>query len=146
MGYIHPLSLTVSFYALFSPNDVPYRSFIYTTDDPAKGWTLHSRMKHFHDCSLSFDDDGRAYAFYGTGQVTELEPDLSGVKEGGLNITLPVRDEEEKGLLEGSRMLKHDGKYYLLMISWPNGGKRRQLCYRADKIDGPYEKEGHLVR
>ena len=109
--------------------------------DPAKGWTLHSRMKHFHDCSLSFDDDGRAYAFYGTGQVTELEPDLSGVKEGGLNITLPVRDEEEKGLLEGSRMLKHDGKYYLLMISWPNGGKRRQLCYRADKIDGPYEKK-----
>lgn len=129
------------FYALFSPNDVPYRSFIYTTDDPAKGWTLHSRMKHFHDCSLFFDDDGRAYAFYGTGQVTELEPDLSGVKEGGLNITLPVRDEEEKGLLEGSRMLKHDGKYYLLMISWPNGGKRRQLCYRADKIDGPYEKK-----
>ena len=129
------------FYALFSPNDVPYRSFIYITDDPAKGWTLHSRMKHFHDCSLFFDDDGRAYAFYGTGQVTELEPDLSGVKEGGLNITLPVRDEEEKGLLEGSRMLKHDGKYYLLMISWPNGGKRRQLCYRADKIDGPYEKK-----
>ncbi|WP_276787955.1 glycoside hydrolase family 43 protein [Paraprevotella xylaniphila] len=129
------------FYALFSPNDVPYRSFIYTTDDPAKGWTLHSRMKHFHDCSLFFDDDGRAYAFYGTGQVTELEPDLSGVKEGGLNITLPVRDEEEKGLLEGSRMLRHDGKYYLLMISWPNGGKRRQLCYRADKIDGPYEKK-----
>lgn len=129
------------FYALFSPNDVPYRSFVYTTDDPAKGWTLHSRMKHFHDASLFFDDDGRVYVFYGTGQVTELEPDLSGVKEGGLNITLQVRDEEEKGLLEGSRVIKHDGKYYLLMISWPNGGKRRQLCYRADKIDGRYEKK-----
>lgn len=129
------------FYALFSPNDVPYRSFVYTTDDPAKGWTLHSRMKHFHDASLFFDDDGRVYVFYGTGQVTELESDLSGVKEGGLNITLQVRDEEEKGLLEGSRVIKHDGKYYLLMISWPNGGKRRQLCYRADKIDGRYEKK-----
>ena len=53
-------------------------------------------MKHFHDASLFFDDDGRVYVFYGTGQVTELEPDLSGVKEGGLNITLQVRDEEEK--------------------------------------------------
>lgn len=56
-------------------------------------------------------------------------------------MTLQVRDEEEKGLLEGSRVIKHDGKYYLLMISWPNGGKRRQLCYRADKITGPYEKK-----
>ena len=54
-------------------------------------------MKHFHDASLFFDDDGRVYVFYGTGQVTELEPDLSGVKEGGLNITLQVREEEEKG-------------------------------------------------
>ena len=129
------------FYALFSPNDVPYRSFVYTTDDPAKGWTLHSRMKHFHDASLFFDDDGRVYVFSGTGALTELEPDLSGVKEGGVNMTLQVRDEEEKGLLEGSRVIKHDGKYYLLMISWPNGGKRRQLCYRADKITGPYEKK-----
>ena len=129
------------FYALFSPNDVPYRSFVYTTDDPAKGWTLHSRMKHFHDASLFFDDDGRVYVFSGTGALTELEPDLSGVKEGGVNMTLQVRDEEEKGLLEGSRVIKHDGKYYLLMISWPNGGKRRQLCYQADKITGPYEKK-----
>ena len=129
------------FYALFSPNDVPYRSFVYTTDDPAKGWTLHSRMKHFHDASLFFDDDGRVYVFYGTGQLTELEADLSGVKEGGVDMTLQVRDEEEKGLLEGSRVIKHDGKYYLLMISWPNGGKRRQLCYRADKITGPYEQK-----
>lgn len=129
------------FYALFSPNDVPYRSFVYTTDDPAKGWTLHSRMKHFHDASLFFDDDGRVYVFYGTGQLTELEADLSGVKEGGVDMTLQVRDEEEKGLLEGSRVIKHDGKYYLLMISWPNGGKRRQLCYRAIRLPGPYEKK-----
>lgn len=129
------------FYALFSPNDVPYRSFIYTTDDPMKGWTLHSRMQHFHDASLFFDDDGRVYVFSGTGQLTELKPDLSGVKEGGLDTTLAVRDVEETGLLEGSRVLKRGGKYYLLMISWPNGGKRRQLCYRADKITGPYEKK-----
>lgn len=129
------------FYALFSPNDVPYRSFIFTTDDPMKGWTLHSRMQHFHDASLFFDDDGRVYVFSGTGQLTELEPDLSAVKKGGVDTTLAVRDAEETGLLEGSRALKYNGKYYLLMISWPNGGKRRQLCYRADKITGPYEKK-----
>ena len=58
-----------------------------------------------------------------------------------MDTTLAVRDAEETGLLEGSRALKYNGKYYLLMISWPNGGKRRQLCYRADKITGPYEKK-----
>lgn len=129
------------FYVLFSPNDQPFRSFIYTTEDPMKGWTLHSRMKHFHDSSLFFDDDGRVYVFSGTGELTELNPDLSGVKEGGVSMKLNVRDAEETGLLEGSRVLKHDDKYYLLMISWPNGGKRRQVCYRADKITGPYEKK-----
>ncbi len=129
------------FYVLFSPNDQPYRTFIYTTEDPMKGWTLHSRMQHFHDASLFFDDDGRAYVFSGTGSLIELEPDLSGVKEGGVNVKLNVRDDEETGLLEGSRALKYNGKYYLLMISWPKGEKRRQVCYRADKITGPYEKK-----
>ncbi len=51
------------------------------------------------------------------------------------------RDETETGLLEGSRVVKYDGKYYLLMISSPKGGNRRQVCYRADKITGPYEKK-----
>ena len=27
------------------------------------------------------------------------------------------------------------------MISWPKGKSRRQVCYRADKITGPYEKK-----
>ena len=35
----------------------------------------------------------------------------------------------------------HDGRYYLLMISWPRGGLRREVCYRADKITGPWEKK-----
>lgn len=38
-------------------------------------------------------------------------------------------------------MVKHNGRYYLLMISWPKDGNRRQVCYRADKITGPYEKK-----
>ena len=54
------------YYALFSPNDDPFRSYLYTTTDPRKGWKLHSRMCHFHDSSLFFDDDGRAYVFSGT--------------------------------------------------------------------------------
>ena len=130
-----------TFYALFSPNDEPYRSYVYKTDDPAKGWTLNSRLPHFHDSSLFFDDDGRVYVFSGQGRLNELTPDLKGLRQGGTDTTVIQRDAEENGLLEGSRVIKHAGKYYLLMISWPKDKPRRQLCYRADKITGPYEKK-----
>ncbi|MGN0283097.1 MAG: family 43 glycosylhydrolase [Prevotella sp.] len=128
------------YYLYFSPNDAPYRGYVYTTKDPREGWTLHSRIPHFHDASLFFDDDGRAYIFYGTGEMKELLPDLTGVKPDGLSGKVFERDETETGLLEGSRFIKYNGKYYLIMISWPNGKPRRQVCYRADNIIGPYEK------
>lgn len=129
------------FYAYFSPNDKPFRGYVYTTADPRKGWELVSRTPHFHDASLLFDDDGKVYVFYGTGQLRELKPDLTDVQPGGVDMKIFERDSTETGLLEGSRAIKYNGKYYLLMISWPNGGKRRQVCYRADKITGPYEKK-----
>ena len=129
------------YYLYFSPNDAPYKGYVYTTKDPREGWTLYHRIPHFHDASLFFDDDGRAYVFYGTGEMKELLPDLSGVKEGGLSGKVFERDAEENGLLEGSRVIKHDGKYYLIMISWPKNKPRRQLVYRADNIQGPYEKK-----
>jgi len=129
------------FYVLFSPNDEPFRAYIYSTTNPAGKWTLVSRTQHFHDASLFFDDDDRIYVFSGTGSLKELKSDFSDVKPDGVNMKIFERDKEETGLLEGSQVIKHNGKYYLLMISWPKNGKRRQVCYRADKITGPYEKK-----
>ncbi len=130
------------YYVLFSPNDQPYRAYIYSTTNPeTEKWELVSRTPHFHDASLFFDDDGRVYVFSGTGSLKELKSDLSDVKPDGVNMHIFQRDKEETGLLEGSQVVKHNGKYYLLMISWPRNEKRRQLCYRADHITGPYEKK-----
>jgi len=129
------------FYALFAPNDNPGETFIYTAKHPEDKWTLVSRLPHFHDAALFFDDDGRVYVFHGTGMVTELNPDLKSVKQDGVNKFVIERDAEENALLEGSRVIKKDGKYYVLMISWPNGGHRREVCYRSDKVTGPYEKK-----
>jgi len=130
------------YYVLFSPNDQPFRSYIFTTTDPStEKWKLHARMQHFHDNSLFFDDDGRVYVFYGNGSLRELKSDLSDVKPDGVDMKLFERDADENGLLEGSQVIKHDGKYYLLMISWPSDKPRRQVCYRADNITGPYEKK-----
>ena len=128
------------FYVFFAPNDTPWKGYVYSTGNPEAGWMLEAVTPHFHDASLLFDDDGKVYVFYGSGRLAQLTPDLTEMQ--GAAIDLPgVKDEEETGLLEGSRAIKHNGKYYLLMISSPNGGNRRQLCYRADKITGPYEKK-----
>lgn len=136
------------FYALFAPNDNPGGdTYIYKVRDPRQKWELVSRLPHFHDCALFFDDDGRVYTISGSGNIhlQELEPDLQSVKKDGADVHLNLRDSVENGLLEGSHMVKYNGKYYLLMISWPRGGARRQLCYRADKITGPYEKKTILL-
>ena len=131
------------FYVWFTANGAPGRGFVYTATDPAGPWKLLSRPPHFHDGSLLFDDDGRVYLFHSTGQLTELKPDLTDVLPGGINQQIFERDADEQGLLEGSSVIKYNGKYYLLMISmdWSIPGRlRREVCYRADKITGPYEK------
>lgn len=132
------------FYALLAPNEQGSMgdTYIFTADKAEGPWKILSRMRHFHDCSLFFDDDGRVYVIYGTGELMELKPDLSDVIE-GTHMHIFQREEDERGLLEGSRVIKHDGKYYLLMIShvYAPGKHRREVCYRADDIHGPYEKQ-----
>lgn len=130
-----------TFWALFVANDDPHKSMVFKTDDPAKGWKLHSRLPAYHDSSLFFDDDGRVYVFSGSGDITlvELKPDLTDVKEGGIHKKLQLNGKPE-GLHEGSRVIKHDGMYYLLCISWPRSG-RQEICYRSKNIEGPYESK-----
>ena len=132
------------FYALLAPNEAGAMgdTYIFTADKAEGPWMILSRMRHFHDCSLFFDDDNRVYVIYGTGEMMELKPDLSDVIE-GTHQQIFQREEDEKGLLEGSRVIKHNGKYYLLMIShvYAPGKHRREVCYRADDIHGPWEKQ-----
>ena len=131
------------FYALLAPNEQGAMgdTYIFSAEKAEGPWTIVSRMRHFHDCSLFFDDDNRVYVIYGTGEMMELKPDLSDVIEGTYQKIFE-READETGLLEGSRVIKHRGKYYLLMISqaYAPGRHRREVCYRADDIHGPYEK------
>ena len=131
------------FYALLAPNEQGKMgdTYIFSAEKAEGPWKIVSRMRHFHDCSLFFDDDDRVYVIYGTGEMMELKKDLSDVIEGTYKRIFQ-REEDETGLLEGSRVIKHNGKYYLLMISqaYGPGRHRREVCYRADDIHGPYEK------
>lgn len=132
------------FYVWFTANGAPGKGFIYTADKAEGPWKLIARPPHHHDASLLFDDNGKVYLFYGTGELVELQKDLQDVKKGGLKMRYFERDADERGLLEGSQAFKYKGKYYVMMISmdWSIPGRlRREVCYRADKITGPYEKK-----
>ena len=124
------------FYVLFSPNDQPFRSFIYTTEDPMKGWTLHSRMKHFHDSSLFFEDDGTPFIITFKGEIIELDKDLA-IKNrnfGKLNMNI-----EQDVQCEGCQFFKVDGKYYAFFMYRP-GGIRKVLCLKSNSLTGNYSQ------
>lgn len=133
------------FYVWFTVNGAPGKGFIFCADRAEGPWKLIARPPHHHDASLFFDEDGRVYLFHDHGAIEELQADLQDVKKDGLKIDkLFDRDEEEQGaLLEGSQVFKHKGRYYLCMISmkWGVPGRyRREVCYRADSLTGPWEK------
>jgi len=123
------------------------RTHVYTTTDIEKGdWKETSFAPSLHDHSLFFDDDGRVYMLYGVGnlRLVELRPDLTGIKEGGFNDVVIKNASAVAGpniglQAEGSQMLKVNGKYYVMNITWPRGGMRTQIIHRADRITGPYE-------
>ena len=73
--------------------------------------------------------------------MCQLTRDLKGVVEGGLRHYFQ-REEDERGLLEGTRVVKHNGIYYAQLIShtYAPGRHRREVCYRTKDLMGKWEK------
>lgn len=123
------------------------KTYIFSTKNLEKGpWKKNALNASYHDHSIFFDDDGRVYMVYGNGKlfVKELNSDLSGIKEGGLDQVLIENASAPAGSnimlnSEGSQLFKVKGKYYLFNIAWPKGGMRTVVMHRADKITGPWE-------
>ncbi len=123
------------------------KTHVYSTTDIEKcKWSAQEFSPSLHDHSLFFDDDGKVYMLYGAGdlKLVELKEDLSGIKPGGFNDVVIKNASAVAGLdiglpAEGSQMIKVNGKYYVMNITWPRNGMRTQIIHRADKITGPYE-------
>jgi beta-xylosidase len=125
------------------------RTHIYTTRHPDRGpWKETSFEPSLGDHSLFFDDDGRVYLVYGSGRISliELQPDLSGIKPGGVNQVIvenvnALFGTDQGGLKgEGSQLSKINGRYYLFNIASPGSRwARTAIVHRADTITGPYE-------
>lgn len=132
------------YYALFIAND-QRKTYVYTTDDIENGtWTRNVIDRPMHDASMLFDDDGRLYLVWGNGElyITELEPDASAIKEGGVDTLLISSPREGFGLrAEGAHVYHIGDYYYVLEIDWPAGGVRRETCWRSKELLGEYERK-----
>jgi len=128
------------FYISFVANDTG-KTYLFTSEKIEGPWQRSEIKGFYHDMSLLFDDDGRVYCVSGNMNITltEMEPDLSGPKAGGINKII-IRDNPENVILgyEGSHIYKINGKYYIFFIHMPKGKMRTEACYVSDKIDGPY--------
>ncbi len=132
------------FYVLFCCLDQG-KAYIFKTEDIENpNWIRYDFNRIFHDASLLFDDDGRVYIVHGAGNVhiTELEPDCSKVKEGGVDQLL-FNTGICEGLdgAEGAHIYKINGKYYITMISYRTNGNcsRCEIAYRSDKLLSGWE-------
>jgi len=123
------------------------RTHVYKTKDIENGpWTESTFRPPLHDMGLFFEDDGRVFMTYGSGdiKIIELTSDASGIKPGGLDQVI-IEDASlvagtNVGLkAEGSHLYKINGKYYIFLITWPKGGMRTELVFRSEHLTGPYE-------
>ncbi len=115
---------------------------IYHTKDIENGpWTLITLKGLYHDPSLFFDDDGKAYIVYGNSTIhlTELNKELTAPQPGGLNRVIAQSGQMKTLGYEGSHFYKIDGTYYLFTIhSLPDRWRRVESCFASDSLTGEF--------
>jgi beta-xylosidase len=129
------------FHLMFTSNDA-HKSYHYTARDVQGPWVRHEIRGLYYDCSLLFDEDGRVFIAHGNREIriTELDVDLGGPKDGGLDrIALTDTGNVRLGF-EGTHFHKINGRYYLFCIHWPNDGfgRRTEVCYAANSLTGEF--------
>ncbi len=145
-------------YVAFNTNNLG-GSYLYVTDDIDDGsWERIALGRAYHDPSLFFDVDGTPYIFYGSGSTSavKLSSDMKTVVSEYPQI-LRTSDYPGAsfigGLFEGAQVQYIDGKYYIVIITWPSGQGRQVALFRSDTllgryatVDGsnPYEAKGVL--
>ena len=131
-----------TFYVFFASYGTG-KSYIFRTNDIERGtWTKNEINGMYHDAGLLFDDDGKNYLIYGSGEIK--------IKELNSELTDFVPYAQEHTLFktglsglagEGSHVLKIRDYYYVFIIAWPSGSGRIELAYRSRSLMGQYESK-----
>ena len=127
------------FYVAFSSNDMG-KTYLFRSEDIGGPWKRSEISGFYHDLSMLFDG-GKVYLVYGNTDIhlTELNGELTGPREGGLNRVI-VDDSGNPVLgLEGSHIYKIGGRYYLFMVhSLRDRWRRVEAMYVADSLEGEF--------
>ncbi|KAI0096280.1 glycoside hydrolase family 43 protein [Nemania sp. FL0031] len=89
------------------------KTYVYSAPSVLGPWSLTATLNTcLYDCGLLVDDDDTLYVAYGNSQITvaQLSSDATSIVKSQLVYTSPGNI----GTLEGSRMYKKDGQYYIL--------------------------------
>lgn len=128
------------FYMFFSANDTRKTTLFRATTINGP-WRRSEISGFYHDPSLLFDGD-RVFLAWGNTEIriTELDTELSGPLEGGLDRVV-LRETGNQFLgYEGSHLYCIHGRYYLFLIhSLPQQWRRVQACFWADSLEGEFQ-------
>ncbi|KAI0480014.1 glycoside hydrolase family 43 protein [Xylaria cf. heliscus] len=88
------------------------KTYVYTAASVTGPWSLAATLNTcLYDCGLLVDDDDTMYVAYGNSKITvaQLSSDATSIVKTQVIYTAPGNI----GTLEGSRMYKKDGQYYI---------------------------------
>lgn len=137
------------FYVLFNTNNLN-GAYLYITDDIEHGqWQKIALNRGFHDPSLYFDDQGRAWIISGVNEY-RLSDDLQTVVESHENIITAEQFADDIGEVptgfEGSQTFKIGQYYYTPTIYWGRDGRTVMLLRTTDLLDGSkYEAKKYAL-
>ena len=127
------------FYVVFSSNDI-HKTYLFRSQDLKGPWQRSDIQGFYHDPALFFDE-GKAYLVYGNTKIhlTELNADLTGPKEGGLDRIIADDSGNPNLGYEGSHIYKKDGRYYLFLIhSLRDRWRRTEALFVSDSLEGDF--------
>lgn len=128
------------FYLCFVANDTG-KTYLYQSENISGPWEKQEIQGFYHDPSLLFDEDGRIYIVYGNTEIhlTELDEQLKGPKENGIDRIIIKEQGVYKLGYEGAHIYKIHGKYYVFLIHSPGETWfRREACFVSDSIEGEF--------
>ena len=103
--------------------------------DPAGPWARAEMRGAFHDLSVLFDDDGKAYILWGYQGINfaQLNDELTDILPETQRVIIP----SGAGMGEGAHFYKINGTYFITSAWF--AGRMRMPCARADRPEGPYQ-------
>ena len=129
-----------TFYIFSNVNKATTQLFRATS--PAGPWTRTPMKRSFHDLSVLFDDDNKAWVVWGYRGVrlAQLNDDFTDIVPGSEREMIPA----SAGMGEGLHLYKIKGKY-VLTSAWFLDVMRLPTA-RADRLTGPWEVNQNVSR